>query len=122
MKLIFYQVSFSGFTANDLQHLLFQEIPQAVHLTIEDFTAKNADFKLPAQTFQVAGLATQAKDSVLFPNTPKKRKLSFILFSFIQIYSIIRNLNRCIATSTENEEGQGFTSHASLSLLSFSIN
>jgi hypothetical protein len=76
-----WQVAFSGFTSNYLQHSLFQELPQAVQLAIEDFSSKNPDFELPAQTFQVSGLATRAKNAALHSSPAKKGVFSPFLYS-----------------------------------------
>lgn len=77
------QIAFNNFVPFFVTHPLFQEIPPAVHLAIEDFIAKHPGFDMPASTPRIAGLDARVKDSLV---SPAKKGLSLSLsFSLVLI-------------------------------------
>jgi hypothetical protein len=49
------------------RHPLFQELVPAVHLVVDTFYKEYKDYKVPTQSFMLAGLAARARDARTFP-------------------------------------------------------
>jgi len=62
---------------------LFQEIPLAVHATIEDFSAKHPSFEMLVLASRIAGLDACVKDFL----AATAKKSSFFLYLFIIIFT-----------------------------------
>jgi hypothetical protein len=82
------KVAFNNFVPFFVSHVLFQEIPPAVHTAIEDFVSKNPDFEMPPLTHKIAGLDARVKDSLVNQNSRKGSVFPLIhilLFEFLLI-------------------------------------
>jgi len=65
--------------------VLFQEIPPAIHLAIEDFIAKHPGFELPALTSRIAGLDAHVKDSLITPAKKGRSPFSHFFIIFLTL-------------------------------------
>jgi hypothetical protein len=85
----FSKASFNNFVPYFVSHVLFQEIPPAVHIAIEDFISKNPDVEMPPLTHKIAGLNARVKDFLANPH-PKKGMISFspLVFSHLLLIAI----------------------------------
>ena len=77
-----FQAAFNNFVPQYVSHALFQEIPPAVHLAIEDFIAKHPGFELPALTSRIAGLDARVKDSLITPAKKGRSPFSHFFIKF----------------------------------------